>query len=253
MSRCKLVGFVLVVILTGVFSSCLEDINQVYNPGITVGVVRQHGDSARMMANTRFGWIYADGLSSFSEGKCLLLSFNYDPAIPENKKAEEKGFYTVELRANEPVTQHVASRLVEDETHLMPNELPILAVNPNDSLLNVFIEGYLFLPSVCLKSSGQTANWRLSYDPAQKPTVVEKRSLYDVYLRASASSPMGENDKAVNVALLNAFDMTGLISDLRKKQERESDIYIRINYIEGINPNDSTQFSWAVTEPLLID
>lgn len=253
MSRGKLIGFVLAVILIGIFSSCLKEINQVYNPGVAVGVVRQHGDSSRMMANTRFGWIYADDQSSFSEGKCLLLSFDYDPSLPENEKAEDKGYYTVTLRNKESVPQQVASRTLKDTNSLLSNELPVLAFNPNDSALYIYLEGYLFLPSVCLKSSKQTVSWDLCYDPSQKPEVVDMKSIYDVYLRASANSSMEEGGKAEPQAVINAFDISGFISDMRNNGTRESDMYIRINYVEGINPNDSAQFSWAVTEPLFID
>ena len=73
----NLIGFVWVAVIVSLFTSCLKDINNVYNPGTTAAVVRQHGDSALMMANTRFGWIYATKLSSYSEGKCLLVSFDY--------------------------------------------------------------------------------------------------------------------------------------------------------------------------------
>ena len=85
----NLIGFVWVAVIVSLFTSCLKDINNVYNPGTTAAVVRQHGDSALMMANTRFGWIYATKLSSYSEGKCLLVSFDYDPSLPENTGAEE--------------------------------------------------------------------------------------------------------------------------------------------------------------------
>ena len=53
----NLIGFVWVAVFMSLFTSCLKDINNVYNPGTTAAVVRQHGDSALMMANTRFGWI----------------------------------------------------------------------------------------------------------------------------------------------------------------------------------------------------
>ena len=64
----NLIGFVWVAVIMSLFTSCLKDINNVYNPGTTAAVVRQHGDSALMMANTRFGWIYSTKLSSYSEG-----------------------------------------------------------------------------------------------------------------------------------------------------------------------------------------
>ena len=107
----NLIGFVWVAVIMGLFTSCLKDINNVYNPGTTAAVVRQHGDSALMMANTRFGWIYSTKLSSYSEGKCLLVSFDYDPSLPENTNAEQKGYYTVTIQGETAVNQQNAESI----------------------------------------------------------------------------------------------------------------------------------------------
>ena len=141
----NLIGFVWVAVIMGLFTSCLKDINNVYNPGTTAAVVRQHGDSALMMANTRFGWIYSTKLSSYSEGKCLLVSFDYDPSLPENTGAEQKGYYTVTIQGETAVNQQNAESPLTDTHKLLTNEQPILAVNPNDSVLYVKLEDYLFL------------------------------------------------------------------------------------------------------------
>lgn len=131
----NLIGFVWVAVIVSLFTSCLKDINNVYNPGTTAAVVRQHGDSALMMANTRFGWIYATKLSSYSEGKCLLVSFDYDPSLPENTGAEQKGYYTVTIQGETAVNQQNAESPLTDTHKLLTNEQPVLAVNPNDSVL----------------------------------------------------------------------------------------------------------------------
>lgn len=133
----NLIGFVWVAVIMSLFTSCLKDINNVYNPGTTAAVVRQHGDSALMMANTRFGWIYSTKLSSYSEGKCLLVSFDYDPSLPENTNAEQKGYYTVTIQGETAVNQQNAESPLTDTHKLLTNEQPILAVNPNDSVLYV--------------------------------------------------------------------------------------------------------------------
>ena len=131
----NLIGFVWVAVFMSLFTSCLKDINNVYNPGTTAAVVRQHGDSALMMANTRFGWIYSTKLSSYSEGKCLLVSFDYDPSLPENTNAEQKGYYTVTIQGETAVNQQNAESPLTDTHKLLTNEQPVLAVNPNDSVL----------------------------------------------------------------------------------------------------------------------
>ena len=221
----NLIGFVWVAVIMSLFTSCLKDINNVYNPGTTAAVVRQHGDSALMMANTRFGWIYSTKLSSYSEGKCLLVSFDYDPSLPENTGAEQKGYYTV----------------------------TILAVNPNDSVLYVKLEDYLFLPSACWTTKDRALNWQLTYDPTQQPVVENRKSIYSLYLRAAATTGKPEDKAEEAIAVINAFNLGNFIKDMREQGGRDADMYVRIHYIDQINPKDSTQFTWGVTDPLLIN
>ena len=220
----NLIGFVWVAVIMGLFTSCLKDINNVYNPGTTAAVVRQHGDSALMMANTRFGWIYSTKLSSYSEGKCLLVSFDYDPSLPENTNAK-----------------------------LLTNEQPILAVNPNDSVLYVKLEDYLFLPSACWTTKDRALNWQLTYDPTQQPVVENRKSIYSLYLRAAATTGKPEDKAEEAIAVINAFNLGNFIKDMREQGGRDADMYVRIHYIDQINPKDSTQFTWGVTDPLLIN
>ena len=40
---------------------------------------------------------------------------------------------------------------------------------------------------------------------------------------------------------------------MREQGGRDADMYVRIHYIDQINPKDSTQFTWGVTDPLLIN
>ena len=214
----NLIGFVWVAVFMSLFTSCLKDINNVYNPGTTAAVVRQHGDSALMMANTRFGWIYSTKLSSYSEGKCLLVSFDYDPSLPENTNAEQKGYYTVTIQGETAVNQQNAESPLTDTHKLLTNEQPVLAVNPNDSVLYIELEDYLFLPSACWTTKDRTLNWQLTYDPAQE-----------------------------------ALNLGNFIKDMREQVGRDADMYVRIHYIDQINPKDSTQFTWGVTDPLLIN
>ena len=73
-------------------------------------------------------------------GKCLLVSFDYDPSLPENTGAEQKGYYTVTIQGETAVNQQNAESPLTDTHKLLTNEQPILAVNPNDSVLYVKLE-----------------------------------------------------------------------------------------------------------------
>ena len=216
----NLIGFVWVAVIMGLFTSCLKDINNVYNPGTTAAVVRQHGDSALMMANTRFGWIYSTKLSSYSEGKCLLVSFDYDPSLPENTGAEQKGYYTVTIQGETAVNQQNA-------------ESP--------------------LTSACWTTKDRALNWQLTYDPTQQPVVENRKSIYSLYLRAAATTGKPEDKAEEAIAVINAFNLGNFIKDMREQGGRDADMYVRIHYIDQINPKDSTQFTWGVTDPLLIN
>lgn len=249
----NLISFVLVAVIMSLFTSCLKDINNVYNPGTTAAVVRQHGDSALMMADTQFGWIYATKLSSYSEGKCLLVNFDYDPSLPENTDVEQKGYFTVTLKGETAVSQQNAEKPLTDTLALLTNEQPVLAVNPNDSVLFVKLEDYLFLPSVCWTTEGRTLNWQLTYDPDQKATVENRKSIYSLYLRAVATTGKPEDKAEEAIAVINAFNLANFIKDMREQGERDADMYVRIHYIDRINPKDSTLFGWGVTDPLLIN
>ncbi len=226
----NLIGFVWVAVIMGLFTSCLKDINNVYNPGTTAAVVRQHGDSALMMANTRFGWIYATKLSSYSEGN-----------------------YTVTIQGETAVNQQNAESPLTDTHKLLTNEQPILAVNPNDSVLYVKLEDYLFLPSACWTTKDRALNWQLTYDPTQQPVVENRKSIYSLYLRAAATTGKPEDKAEEAIAVINAFNLANFIKDMREQGGRDADMYVRIHYIDQINPKDSTQFTWGVTDPLLIN
>ncbi|WP_297906041.1 hypothetical protein [uncultured Parabacteroides sp.] len=249
----SLIGFVWGVVIVSMFTSCLKDINNIYNPGTTAAVVRQHGDSALMMANTRFGWIYATGLSSYSEGKCLLVSFDYDPSLPENADAEQKGYYTVTLQGGTAVDQQNAKSPLTDTHKLLTNEQPVLAVNPYDSVLYIKLEDHLFLPSACRTTEGRTLSWQLTYDPAQQPVVEDQKSVYSLYLRAAATTGKPEDKAEEIIGVINAFNLSNFIKDMREQGGSDADMYIQIHYIDQINPEDSTQFTWGVTDPLLIN
>ena len=243
------IGFVLAP-----FASCLDEIQNVYNPGDTVAVVRQHGDSAFMMADTPYGWIYAEDFSSYSEGKCLRVNFEYDPNLPENSGASRQSYYTVKLKGKADVPQRSAETPRTDTGRLLPNEQPVLAaVSPLDSSFYVRIGSYLFLPSICQTGGKQSLEWQLTYDATQLPVVEDRKAIYSLYLRARATAGRSEGEKVVNVLSLNAFDLSRFISSMREQGGRDANMYIRIHYVDRINPLDSTQFTWGMTNPLLIE
>ena len=241
------------VMLASICSSCLEEIENVYDAGMTTAVVRIHGDSAKMMANTRFGWVYDKKLASYSDGKCLLMRFYIDPNLEENKKAEKRGYYTVEIRGDQKVNQQDARAEKTDMGVLFPNEQSVpYAVNPNDQLFYNYLENYLFLPSVCVATPSQSLDWKLTYDPDQRPLIEDGKTIYTLFLHAVGLAPTTPEDEVKPLATINAFNLSTFIRDMRNRGGRESDMYVQIYHVEQINPQDSTQFVWNQTEPFLL-
>ena len=105
------------------------------------------------------------------------MSFAYDPSLPENTNAEQKGYYTVTIQGETAVNQQNAESPLTDTHKLLTNEQPVLAVNPNDSVLYIKLEDYLFLPSACWTTKDRTLNWQLTYDPAQEAVVENRKSI----------------------------------------------------------------------------
>lgn len=247
----RIIHFFGLVLLVSLFSSCLEDIENMYDPGPTTAVVRIHGDSAQMMANTRYGWLYDKKFSSYSDGKCLLLRFEYNPQSDGNKDAQKRGYYQVHVTGDQSVPQTEAKAGKTDEAVLLPREQAVpYAVNPNDKAYYSYLEGYLFLPSICLTTPSQSLEWQLTYDPKQSPVVTDRKSVYALYLHAIATTDPTEGAEVKPVATIHAFSLAQFLKDIRANDGRESDIAIQLHYVDRINPQDSTQFTRSVTEPL---
>lgn len=249
----KIMGLAIVVMAMGLFSSCLKDVNSVFNPGLTPAVTRQYGDSALMMASTRFGIVYATKLSSYSQGKCLLINFDYDANTLENKDAEQRGYYSVNIVGDEAVNQQEAIKPLTAIDKLLTNEQPVpFAVSPDYPDFYINLENFLFLPSIYLSTAQQTVNWQLSYDPTQKPIVEDLKSIYSLYLRAFATTGRAAESEEKLIMSVNAFNLSNFIKDIKAQGGREADMYVQIHYVNQINPQDSTQFTWGATNPLFI-
>ena len=76
---------------------------------------------------------------------------------------------------------------------------------------------------------------------------------FSLYLRAAATTGKPEDKAEEAIAVINAFNLGNFIKDMREQGGRDADMYVRIHYIDQINPKDSTQFTWGVTDPLLIN
>lgn len=243
------------VLATAFFTSCLSDVNTAFNPGVTPAVVQTEALSGLIVADTRYGTIYSDKLNSNTPGKCLLVEFTYNAADAENMNVQENGYYTVTLQNQTSVNQSELKTGLSEPTSLLPYEQPVLAplVSGAEDWF-VCLDDYLFLPSAYLTTLGQEVKWELAYDPAQSVVTVGDKQAYPLYLRAWATKGRGE--EAVDTALvtLNAFNIQSLVETVRQQQESPSreGLYITLNYIKYINPQDSTDYEWATTEPLLI-
>lgn len=241
--------------LSALLTSCLKDVNSVFNPGETPAVTQTLADG-RMVANTRYGLVYADGLSSNNSGKCLLIDFTYDASDPEMMNVDGNGYYTVRLQNQVSVDQQTIKSELTDPTILLPNEQPVTyglsPLEANQRYLDC-LNGYLFLPSEYISTEAQQVEWELSYDPKAAPSTVDDKRVYPVYLRAAATSGRSEGAQDTTLVTLNAFQLDPLLQTIESQGGSTArGIYIAIHYINRINAQDSTQFAWETTEPLQI-
>ncbi len=65
--------------------------------------------------------------------------------------------------------------------------------------------------------------------------------------------PLRPESQRIRQRRLSRLSMANFIKDMREQGGRDADMYVRIHYIDQINPKDSTQFTWGVTDPLLIN
>lgn len=232
--------------LVVLLSSCLHEISTTYAPGPVAAVIQEHGDSAFVMANTRLGWLYDSRLSSHLPGECLLLNFTYDPA--ENEQSEALGYYAVSVTGQQNVERLAVSTSVPAIDRLLTGEQPVVdAVSPLDSTLCVQLDDCLFLPVVSWTNQPNNLQWQLSFSPEQQPEVSEGKRIYPLFLRVTATGESSESEPDY-AASLYAFD----ISVLRQAWGGTGERYVKLYYVNGINPSDSTVFTWGVTEPIAI-
>lgn len=242
--------------ISTLFTSCLKDVNTVFNPGAVPAVTQAVGDGM-MGANTCYGLVYAKDLNSNNSGKCLLIDFSYDASDPSMMNVNENGYYTVRLLNQTPVNQQDVKSGITDTAVLLPNEQAVIyGLAPGEANLQYFdfINNYLFLPSVYLTTQSQKVNWELSYNPNAAPSKIEDKSVYNLYLRAFATSGRTENAKDTALVALNAFNLAPLVNTVKSQGGSvERGFHIAINYISRINVLDSTQFVWETSEPLLVE
>lgn len=232
--------------LVTLLSSCLHEISSTYTPGPVAAVVQVHGDSAFVMANTRLGWVYDSRLSSHLPGECLLLNFTYDPT--ENEQSEALGYYYVSVTGKQAVERLALSSSVPATDRLLTGEQPVAyAVSPLDSTFCIQLEDYLFLPSICWTNQPNNLQWQLSFSPGQQPEVSEGKRIYPLFLRVTAAGEVSGSEPDY-AASLHAFD----IAALRQAWGGTGECYVKLYYVNGINPADSTAFTWGVTEPIAI-
>lgn len=234
-------------LLLCLLSSCLHEITQTYNPGVTPGVVGVHGDSAYVMAHTRLGWIYDSELKSHRTGECLLLNFTYNPSV--NKQAQELDYYNVTITKQQTVERLSVGVEETSLDQVLTHEQPLVyAISPADSSLCAQVDNYLFLPSICWTNESNKLKWTLTYDPRVAPDELNGKRVYPLFLRTVATGVVADTAQKA-VAAIHAFDLSAVRQALGGSTD---DRYVRLFYVDGINPADSTQFTWGVSGPIVI-
>lgn len=239
------------LLLTG----CLSDVNSAFHPDESPAVVRTEQVGGLVVADTRFGTIYAPGLNSNADGTCLIVDFTYNASDPANTNYGQTGYYTVTLKKQTPVDQADVRASDQKTDQLLPYEQPIRsAISPQAPQLFAYLADRLFLPSVYTTAVGQQVNWQLTYPPTPVAEQIDGQAVYTLYLRASATDAPAEGARDTTLTAIHAFNMLPFIEELRNRKQWDGrgNVYISVHYIEAINAADSTDFTWAATEAMQI-
>lgn len=236
-------------------AGCLSDVNSAFHPEVTPAVVHTDQIADLVVAETRFGNIYAAGLNSNADGTCLVVDFTYNASDPANADYNQTGYYNVTLKKQTPVDQADAQPSGAGTETLLSYEQPVLyAIFPETPHLYACLSDYLFLPSVYTTTVGRQVNWQCTYPtPLQSETIDDKR-VYTLYLRAAATQAPPEAARDTTLAALHAFNLAPFIEEAKKQAgwDERTHLYVAIHYIDAINAADSTDFHWAATEPLQV-
>lgn len=247
--------------------SCLEDIENQYNPGTMPAVTCVYGDSAFLMLKTPLGMVYDESLSSRQEGECLLASFTYNPADPMNKDASSRGYYYVEMAGTTSLERLGTSSGLTDTTRLLANEvavMPTAAIDFDDYF--VCLNHFLFMPVVYMTLPGARMSWELSYDPAQSPVVENRLPVYSLYLRGTMvdesqgateegtedGGSEGEEVEPESASDVIVFDLGAFLSDIEAHGAQSSGINVRIHFMEGAD-SGTAGLRWGMTNSLLVN
>lgn len=239
------------LLLTG----CLSDVNSAFHPDESPAVIRTEQVGGLVVADTRFGTIYAPGLNSNADGTCLIVDFTYNASDPANTNYGQTGYYTVTLKKQTPVDQADAGPSDLKTDQLLPYEQPIrAAISPQAPHLFAYLADRLFLPSVYITATGQQVNWQFTYPSAPVAEQIDGQSVYPLYLRANATAAPAEGARDTTLTAVHAFNMLPFIEELRGRNQwnGRDNLYISVHYIEAINAADSTDFTWVATEPVQI-
>lgn len=236
-------------------AGCLSDVNSAFDPEETPAVIHTDHTAGRVVAETRFGNIYASGLNSNADGTCLIVDFTYNASDPANADYNQTGYYNVTLKKQTPVDQADLQPAAADTETLLSHEQPVLyAISPETPQLYGCLSDYLFLPSVYTTAVGQQVSWQCTYPTPLQSAQVDDKRVYTLYLRAAATTAPAEAARDTTLAALHAFNLAPFIEEAKKQQgwDERTHLYVAIHYIDAINAADSTDFQWAATEPLQV-
>lgn len=251
-----LIGFVWLGLLV---TSCLkgEDEGKIVANQIGL-IVNDPSAGKHLMEVYDYGTIYDPRFDTELQlDSCYLINFRIDTLSSDNSPAsiQRNGYRTVEMLDVLPIDRGEIRELQTDTTSLYEHEQ--IVVNPIARSYSYHERGRLVLFSSYNKYLEQSSKWILSYDPENRVSDTNERSLYTIYLRSTIESARKDTTDSTRTTLTispNAFDIKAYMDKVEAEETAKgrSEFYFKIRYLSGYRIlRDSLVLTWSSTDSLL--
>ena len=235
-------------------TSCLGDSDNTQDWYDIPAVVRYEG--GKNVAYTAVYKIYASGLSSYTDGQCIWVSYRYDSGEAGDEEANGYSMVTL-LETPTAINKGGFTMVPTDTTKLLPKEILIdQAVGSYQYHYLAYLEGYLFFASTFTGLTNQQNSWELSFDPNQTPTTgVDSNgnpiNVYTMVVRAREQYTGIAPEK--NDHNLNAYYVENTINTLNEveKSQNKKAYGLNIKFLNKLS-QDSTVLTWKNAEAPII-
>ncbi|WP_080904825.1 hypothetical protein [Parabacteroides sp. Marseille-P3160] len=222
-------------------------------------VVDDLASGKQLMELYGYGTIYDPRFDTeLRKDSCYLINFNIDTLSSENSPAsvDANGYKTVRMLDVIPIDRGVIRELPASDTALVYENEQLIA-NPIGASYAYHDRGRLILFTSYRKYPEQASNWILSYDPENRMSDTNGKSLYTLYLRSTIEwlqKDPNDSTRTLTAVSPNAFDIKSFMDQIETDEAAKgrSEFYFNIRYLSAAKvENDTLRLTWSTTDSLL--